>query len=59
MTLPNAMREAKDMRGCVIRLRGSQTGYLAVPVIIADLVKNELGNNVTILCSYEGGYYVG
>jgi len=55
MTLPNAMREALDMRGCVIRLRGSRTGYQAVSVEIADLVKCELGDGVTIICSYEEG----
>jgi len=55
MTLPDAMRKAKDMRGCVIRLRGSRTGYRAVSIEIADLVENELGDGVKIICSYEDG----
>jgi len=55
MTLPNAMREALDMRGCVICLRGSRTGYLAVSVEIADLLKNEIGDGMKTICTYEEG----
>jgi len=55
--VPNShgMCPACYKKGCVIRLRGSRTGYQAVSIEIADLVENELGDGVKIICSYEDG----